>query len=573
MGNVNQITPYGNLNYQQTGTYTHVDPLTGKSFEIPQYTATQTLSKAQQALYNRQTQAQTNLAGLASDQSARLSGLLSKPMDVSGAPRNWTPKLETVGTGPNLKNTIPDAGHIQRSISETPRIQRAVANAGKIRNSFDSGGKITGTIKNAGKITREIEDAGKILSGFGDAGKITRSYGTDFSEDRQRVEDALMARMQPGLDQERDRLSAQLANQGIGLGSAAYDRAMQNYNQQTNDARMSAILSGGEEQSRLVGLEANRAAFENSAQQQAYSQLLGRADFSNAAQAQRYGQNANDATFANAAQAQQYGQNANDASFANAAQAQRFGQNQSLAEFANAAQAQRYGQNSNDMQMRNAAIGQMFDQNAARMQARNAAQAQQFSQNAQSTDFYNQALQGEYANRVTGTQANNAMRQQQFSNRGDMRSSYLNEAYAARNQPINEISSLLGTGQVQSPNFMQTGGGQIAGTDYAGLVGQNYNQRLQAWQQNQSNSNSLMGGLFGLGSAGIMAFSDRRLKRGVRRVPGEIAGFPVYAFRYLWSDREQTGVMAQDVERTRPDAVIRIGGKLAVHYGLLAEAA
>ena len=39
LGNVNQVTPDGGLNYDQTGTYQWNDPYTGKSYDIPRFTA------------------------------------------------------------------------------------------------------------------------------------------------------------------------------------------------------------------------------------------------------------------------------------------------------------------------------------------------------------------------------------------------------------------------------------------------------------------------------------------------------------------------------------------------------
>ena len=58
---------------------------------------------------------------------------------------------------------------------------------------------------------------------------------------------------------------------------------MGDFGRKSNDARMQAILAGGQEQSRLAGLEAQRAQFENAAQAQALSQglALGQQGFSN----------------------------------------------------------------------------------------------------------------------------------------------------------------------------------------------------------------------------------------------------------------------------------------------------
>lgn len=83
LGNVNQITPDGNLTYSQSGTYKWNDPYTGKSYDIPQYTATQTLSQIGQQTKDQTNQAQLNLGKVANSQSAFLNDYLGKPVDLS----------------------------------------------------------------------------------------------------------------------------------------------------------------------------------------------------------------------------------------------------------------------------------------------------------------------------------------------------------------------------------------------------------------------------------------------------------------------------------------------------------
>lgn len=78
-----------------------------------------------------------------------------------------------------------------------------------------------------------------------------------------------------------------------------------------------------------------------------------------------------------------------------------------------------------------------------------------------------------------------------------------NELSAIRNQPINEISALLSGSQVSNPNVNMAQPQGAATTDVAGLINQNYNQRLSAWQTNQAQRQSLLGGLFGLGASAI----------------------------------------------------------------------
>lgn len=104
---------------------------------------------------------------------------------------------------------------------------------------------------------------------------LKTSYETDFSADRQKVEDALFARLNPQLERDRTALESSLANKGVKLGSAAYDRAMQNFGQTTNDARTAAILAGGQEQSRLAGLTRDAAMFGNDALTSQYGLTAG----------------------------------------------------------------------------------------------------------------------------------------------------------------------------------------------------------------------------------------------------------------------------------------------------------
>ncbi|MFG6591285.1 tail fiber domain-containing protein [Sulfitobacter sp. 1A12157] len=449
LGNVNQTTPLGSLSYDQTGSYQYTDPNNGNVYDIPTFTANTSLTEDGQRIQDANTGASINMAELARDQSGRIGQLLSSPMDTSGLPAR--------GSASNINTK-----------------ERA----------------FLGPMAQA---TTSIADAGNIQRGFADAGDITKSYGTDFSEDRQRVEDALMSRLNPSLERDQEALRTSLINQGVREGSTAYDRAMSRFGEQSNDARMQAILAGGEEQSRMVGMEADRAQFQNAAQGQNYNQLLGRGQFGNAAQSQQFGQNATESQFYNQ------------------------GTNQN-----NQAEMARVGFN-NDV------IGQNF--------------AEQM------------ALEG----------------------RKDAdRSGAFQEMMAMRNQPINEIGALLGTGQVQQPNFVNTSMPSIPTVDRAGLEMDNYNQRLNIWQQQQAQSQSLMGGLLGLGgnlgSAMIMG-SDRRLKRDIEPI-GTYGRLPVYRYKYNDSDAVRVGFMADEVMAVDPSAIVFMdGGMMAVDYGKAMEAA
>ncbi|MGN7962187.1 tail fiber domain-containing protein [Brucella sp. 22210] len=130
------------------------------------------------------------------------------------------------------------------------------------------------------------------------------------------------------------------------------------------------------------------------------------------------------------------------------------------------------------------------------------------------------------------------------------RSQAFSEALATRNQPINEITALMSGSQVSNPAQMsgatpQTG---VAGVDYTGLVNQKYQAEL-------AQSQNMMGGLFGLGSA-LIGLSDRRAKRDIKKIGALPNGLNWYEFRYLNDETRQEGVMSDEVRAIMPDAVI-----------------
>jgi hypothetical protein len=475
LNNTNQITPEGSVQYDPTGSYTWNDPYTGLNVNIPTFTATQTLSPQGQAIQDQSNAAKFNLAGMANAQSARLSDWLANNIDVSNAPSAGDPSM--IGNVPAPATSFAQAGQQQTSLG----------NYGTQTGSFDN-------------------------SGMANAGNITGTYGAgDFSADRQNVQNALMARINPQLDMQRQQLEQQLSDQGIRYGSQAYDNAMRPFNQQVNDAQFAAINQAGQEQQRMMDMAAQRAGFQNAAQQQAYNQAQGRGQFYNTAQAQQFQEQLGAGQFANAAQ-----------------------QNQ-------------------------------FQQAAARGDYYNAGLAQQVSQ-AQST----------------------------FNAQNMARNQYMNEQFALRNQPINEVSSLLSGAQINNPNFVNTPNNQIPTTDVAGLINNRFSQDMSIYQQQSQNYNAQMGGMFGLaggllkGGLGLLAMSDRRTKDDIVRVGTvfttdvdsdephkkmasvlkDVDGdegkkeLPIYQYTFKADPmkRRHIGPMAQDVEKTDRGAVVEIGG-------------
>lgn len=82
MGMVNQITPDGSLTYSQSGTKKWTDPYTGQTYDVPQYTATTSLSPQGTAIKGQTDAAELNLATIANNQSGFMKDYLSQPWNA-----------------------------------------------------------------------------------------------------------------------------------------------------------------------------------------------------------------------------------------------------------------------------------------------------------------------------------------------------------------------------------------------------------------------------------------------------------------------------------------------------------
>ena len=92
--------------------------------------------------------------------------------------------------------------------------------------------------------------------------------------------------------------------------------------------------------------------------------------------------------------------------------------------------------------------------------------------------------------------------------------------------------------------------------------------------QMQSTNTPIGTQLIGMGTsiAGTAAmFSDRRLKRNIRRVGSRDNGLPIYSYRYIWDapDVLRVGVMADEALAVAPEAVDTSGAYMAVDYARL----
>lgn len=137
----------------------------------------------------------------------------------------------------------------------------------------------------------------------------------------------------------------------------------------------------------------------------------------------------------------------------------------------------------------------------------------------------------------------------------DRTSAYVNPAsgYAGQNFALQNYGNLLAQNQQQNNQWSSALGGAASGATAGGQYGGGWG--------------ALIGGVTG-GAAGY--FSDRKLKYDIREA-GEMNGFKLYYFRFISDPLQRLfrGVMADEVQRVRPDAVSEERGFLKVNYAMI----
>ncbi len=276
----------------------------------------------------------------------------------------------------------------------------------------------------AGPVGGGAATPGAAGTGFGGGGfGASGVQGPVNDASRQRVEQAILARLEPQFRQDEAAMQSKLLSAGLEVGSPVYNSELRRLQQGQNDARQQAILAGGTEESRQVGLNA-------------------------------------------------------------------------------------------------------------------ALQGQGFSQGLQ------------------GAQFDNATRQQMLS-----------ELLLRRNTPLNEMNSLRTGSQVAMPNFQGYYTNNAAAAPMFDAAQAQGNYDMAAAQNSQSGFNSMLGGLASLGGAGIMKYSDARLKANITPLGRTPGGFPVYSWDWKDGSGRGVGVIAQEVQSLYPEAVARdASGYLMVDY-------
>ena len=141
-------------------------------------------------------------------------------------------------------------------------------------------------------------------------------------------------------------------------------------------------------------------------------------------------------------------------------------------------------------------------------------------------------------------------------------------------QPINVINALRTGTQVDNPNYVGTPQqANTGGADLLSAANQQYQNQLAGYNANQAASGNFWGGLMGLGGA---IFSDENMKENVVEIGALNNGLKIYSFEYkpeykdIAGHGRHVGVMAQEVEKVQPEAVVTMpNGLRGVNYSML----
>lgn len=243
-----------------------------------------------------------------------------------------------------------------------------------------------------------------------------------------------------------------------------------------------------------------------------------------------------------------------------------FGQALQAGQFGNQAMTQEQQNRLANLGFSNTAAQQDFENRQAMINQLNTIGQQGYQNQLAAQQANNAAMSQGFANQLAAAQLANQARGQQFAEAG-----YL------RNEPINTLNAIRAGSQVTGPTFQNVPlQATTAGADLLSAAGMTGNAAIANANAENANRNAMIQGLFSLGSAGVSKYSDIRTKENIKAIGFLPSGLTVYEFEYKpeWKDiaghGKQIGVMAQEVEKVLPHAVITLDdGYKMVNYGAL----
>lgn len=182
--------------------------------------------------------------------------------------------------------------------------------------------------------------------------------------------------------------------------------------------------------------------------------------------------------------------------------------------------------------------------------------------NTAMTNFANQKQQA-YQGAMDSATSGGAAYQAQLSQTGLANQAQQAQLYTQQYQePLSLYSSLESGTAPTMPQFSGVNAASAAPTNVLGAYQQSYNGQLNAYNAATGANNSATAGLTGLAGTAASAaipllFSDRRVKKNIKRIGTADNGLPLYMFSYVNSDTPVIGFMADEVKKVKPHAVFQ----------------
>ncbi len=481
MNRVDTTTPYGSQTFN-----TIADPNVPGGYR---YTSNLSLSPQQQQLYDLQTQGQIGMGQLGNAQLGRVGQSFASPFDFGQYGNS-----QRAGQATRLRDANGDVYFKQEreKLGAGPQFQRAgtqpnFSTLGQARGqSYDTGFDMMGL---GGQPRFSEMGAGPQMGRVSAQGPQARDlYGKQgYEQSRGAVENALMSRYERlrggQMAEESGALESKLKNMGLTEGTEAYDRELahqrQSQGQERADWADRAILAGGDEQSRLAGLDLSADAQRFGQQQQGFQNEFSRTGFNNSAAQQEFSNEGQRLGFNNASRQAGFGNELSAANQRNQARSlsndwrrtganDLFGQQKDVAGFNNQTGQQRFANSQTARQFNNETDQQSYENEAKRAGFNNTAYDQEYQR-------YMQAL---------GYQENSDMARAGVNNTA--RTNDINEGLMARNMPLQDYNALRTGVNPTLPQFQPYGMSSVA-------PGNGYNAAVQQGQANQQAYNQEMG--------------------------------------------------------------------------------
>jgi hypothetical protein len=497
------------------------------------WTQTMNLTPQAQATLDKQMRLSDQYADTASKGFANVQGLLENPnIDTSNIPQMRGIDMSQLS---GVRQLNPDMSGIRSLNSDMSGVRSLNSDMSGLRDfSSDMSGVRNLSTNNLNNIRGLNTDGMNNVRGI-DLNQLGSVRGLDTSgltdirrlgtnglpqapiSAGQTAQDAIFSRLNPTLSRDNEALRTRLANQGIQLGSSAYNREMELAGQRSNDLRLQAAAQG-------IGLDqaARQQAFgENQAMsnfdlglnQQQFGQRQAMSNFDAARRAQSLGeqQTANQADMA--LNNQQFGQRQAMTAADMAQRGQMFGENQAMTNADLARNQQQFGQNQALANFDLSRNQQQFGQNQAVTAADLARNQQQFGQNQALTNTDMARNQQAFGQNQASSLFDLNLRNQQFNEQqnlaalsGNQRNQALQEAYARQSRPLDLVNALRSGAQVQNPQFQQFAQqATTQGPNMLGAAQSQYGAEMNAFNAQNAQTSGLLGGIagVGLGLAGL----------------------------------------------------------------------